>query len=200
MSGLANPVLNTPFKKALRDKFIKARDWESQEERVERLRSSWSRFRELNRNTEEERPKPKKPDHNFAIYIGRRRQKTLTKKLLREFWDRFRDSGTGAARLHLLQEMSFVKIDNRLPRKVRRYHFTTMQSSISRFGRCGCCREPRAYNRHHIIQLQNGGPNLKINLILLCDWCHSLIHDWLPKPATKPESMSETMKQVNREP
>ncbi|MGR3302878.1 MAG: HNH endonuclease signature motif containing protein [Candidatus Scalindua sp.] len=44
---------------------------------------------------------------------------------------------------------------------------------------CGLCQDVYAEQRHHIIQLQNGGYNGCKNLIALCDDCHRIIHPWM---------------------
>lgn len=46
------------------------------------------------------------------------------------------------------------------------------------FSNCFVCWD-KAQVRHHIIPLQNGGRNYKINIIGLCHNCHGKIHPWL---------------------
>lgn len=44
---------------------------------------------------------------------------------------------------------------------------------------CYCCQRSRAAHRHHIVQLQNGGPNIALNLVPLCESCHEAVHPWM---------------------
>lgn len=60
-----------------------------------------------------------------------------------------------------------------------RHHFDVMKSQITlRRKKCVACDEP-ATERHHIIPLDAGGPNCKLNIAPLCNPCHSAIHPWL---------------------
>lgn len=45
---------------------------------------------------------------------------------------------------------------------------------------CWSCGKKRPTERHHVILLKNGGPELtKANVVFLCDTCHATIHPWL---------------------
>jgi hypothetical protein len=46
--------------------------------------------------------------------------------------------------------------------------------------RCFVCNGPR-HLRHHIIQIQNGGVNLRENVVWLCNACHEEVHPWMAR-------------------
>ena len=57
--------------------------------------------------------------------------------------------------------------------KVAREEFHGAGIAWSR--RCFACRE-KGHHRHHIIQLQHGGPNVPSNIVTLCRECHADVH------------------------
>ena len=104
------------------------------------------------------------------------------KQLLQEFWNNFggrKNNGSKYCfndKLQALKEYADKKVfyKNQQPLKKRRASF------VSKFGGkvCFLCGgKPEC--RHHIIQLQHGGLNQRLNIILLCHKCHSKIHHWL---------------------
>lgn len=48
-------------------------------------------------------------------------------------------------------------------------------------GNCKVCEKRPAQVKHHIIQIQHGGPDVWWNRIDLCNFCHAEIHPWLKK-------------------
>ena len=44
---------------------------------------------------------------------------------------------------------------------------------------CDVCGKNKAYFKHHVIPLANGGANSEYNLIPICPDCHAKIHPWL---------------------
>lgn len=49
-------------------------------------------------------------------------------------------------------------------------------------GQCWCCQGWSDVFNHHIVQLQHGGTNDRLNMVRICGECHRGIHPWLPKP------------------
>lgn len=59
------------------------------------------------------------------------------------------------------------------------------RTKIKKTRNCSCClRKNIDTITHHIIQIQNGGINIKKNLIEICRDCHSKIHPWLDNDRT----------------
>lgn len=119
------------------------------------------------------------------------------KNILVTFWDRFggrKNKGVGFAKqdkLAALIELSQVKIPyvRQQPIEVRRDDFNESKTALHpwrRFGNCFACGAP-ATDRHHIVQLQNGGINSKKNLVSLCANCHGQIHPWMATASGKPD-------------
>ena len=50
--------------------------------------------------------------------------------------------------------------------------------ALSKWPKCFCCGE-KAVLRHHIIPLRNGGSNKKLNIVSLCEFCHTEVHPWM---------------------
>ena len=131
----------------------------------------------------------------------------LQKQYMIKFWNYFLDikskKGGNPVKKRVLQinqEIGVKTKDIRL-NKLKEYAEIvipyTMQSSISkrrnqfnkkkdnlhspdhpRNRRCFVCLG-QAECRHHIIALQNGGINSRMNLVSLCNACHAEIHPWL---------------------
>jgi len=85
--------------------------------------------------------------------------------------------------MEALKEMSLVVIpyQNQQSLNKRRDVFNEVKRKLCRQkigSACFVCSQP-GFNRHHIIQLQNGGINSRRNLVILCDSCHAEIHPWL---------------------
>ena len=59
-------------------------------------------------------------------------------------------------------------------------------------GLCDVCRKNKAFFKHHLIMLKNGGPNKKWNLIPICSSCHELVHPWLNKRFTKQQKTMDS--------
>ncbi len=127
---------------------------------------------------------PKREDKSMRDLNGPEKQKAL----LLEFWKRFGGKPNRAAihnyptqeKLEVLIEYSRLKIqyDCQIPLKVRRERFNKDKHVIHpfrKFGKCFACGKA-ARDRHHIIQIQNGGINSKKNLVSLCGECHETIH------------------------
>jgi 5-methylcytosine-specific restriction endonuclease McrA len=62
---------------------------------------------------------------------------------------------------------------DRVRRTAWRSRFWTMR------GPCWVCRSAPPYHDHHIIQIQHGGTNEKMNRVGLCYDCHREVHPWM---------------------
>ena len=91
---------------------------------------------------------------------------------LDEFWRLAKANN----RLKLLKEYSIIKVSNKVSWGIRRKEFKEILSAKDKS--CFVCNQ-QPYERHHIIQLQNGGTNSRRNIIALCSLCHDSIHPWL---------------------
>jgi 5-methylcytosine-specific restriction endonuclease McrA len=98
---------------------------------------------------------------------------------LRNFWSLAK---RGADRLALLRRYAEIRVPFRSG-----WTYQAMRSTCTaegrRFQRCFVCRFEGPLLRHHILQVQNGGPNVTHNLVSLCARCHAKIHPWLGKGA-----------------
>ncbi len=113
------------------------------------------------------------------------------KTALLSFWERFgkwtaKGDYSGFNKEHkieALQKMAALVLEYRRqqPIEKRREVFDSVKKNLCRQkigAPCFGCSHP-GFNRHHIIQLQNGGINSRRNLVILCDDCHAEIHPWL---------------------
>lgn len=51
----------------------------------------------------------------------------------------------------------------------------------SLLGKCWCCWLEADVFTHHILQLQHGGTNNRLNFVRICGRCHAEVHPWLKK-------------------
>lgn len=115
----------------------------------------------------------------------------LQKQQILRFWDNFggwHPSGGYSQfqkelKLKRLMEMASIMIPyrNQTDLQKRRHQFNESKRRLCRQpigSPCFACGA-NGFNRHHIIQLQNGGINSRRNLVILCDDCHAEIHPWL---------------------
>lgn len=61
---------------------------------------------------------------------------------------------------------------------VKRRSFESKKYGLLKLDKCYVCKE-KAVHRHHLIQLQYGGTNIKKNLVGLCELCHTTIHPFM---------------------
>jgi HNH endonuclease len=84
-------------------------------------------------------------------------------------------------KLNLLREYS-DRVYKRLSKEAlsgRREKFVSNKGMKKKFRYpCFVCGR-KSEERHHIIELQNGGINSKKNVIPICHKCHCSIHPWL---------------------
>lgn len=52
---------------------------------------------------------------------------------------------------------------------------------------CFACRKARKTVTHHVVQLQNGGTNQRLNRVSVCRQCHAKIHPWLLSARSRAE-------------
>ncbi len=113
----------------------------------------------------------------------------ILKSVLIKFWSEFGDrrkSGVGfdpSLKLQRLKELSVLIVPYRKqqPLENRRVQFNESKKKLHpwrRFGVCFVCGRT-ANDRHHIVQLQNGGINSRKNVVSLCYGCHGKIHPWM---------------------
>lgn len=116
------------------------------------------------------------------------RHKSERARLERDLWDfrqKLKRTGDRIKRLEMFREMAALKYKTRdggrYARQRIRNDFHSIKKTRCRiFGKlCEICQRALAAARHHIVQLQNGGPNHRINMVGLCDDCHAEIHPWL---------------------
>lgn len=118
-----------------------------------------------------------------------------TKQLLLNFWEQMGlENGVGPRRyssdrdpnhvLRLLKEYADIKIAIKNPTLSHldvRNKFNQEKRHRRLWGRpCLVCGSANV-QRHHIIQIQNGGRNEKRNIISLCIPCHAEIHPWMKR-------------------
>ncbi len=91
-------------------------------------------------------------------------------------------SATPEEKLRLLREMAekqYGQVDGKQLER-RRCAFDKRKGRLLRlYGLCCFVCGGQAYDRHHVIQLQNNGMNERANLVGLCEGCHARIHPWL---------------------
>jgi hypothetical protein len=98
---------------------------------------------------------------------------------LLQFWRDFERCDGQAGRLRALRnavQKKFADVPNSVLEGLRdefdRMKERTLETKILP---CALCPNP-SKDRHHVLQLQFGGPNHLVNLIGLCDACHSKVH------------------------
>ena len=115
----------------------------------------------------------------------------ILKHSVLKFWDKFggwKPKGDYSqfnqqSKLAAIKEMAELKIPfkHQRPVELRRVEFDKNKAKLCRHklgSPCFVCSCPST-DRHHIIQMQNGGINSRRNLIALCRKCHSQIHPWM---------------------
>tara|TARA_B100000749_G_scaffold257283_1_gene226519 strand:- start:980 stop:1393 length:414 start_codon:yes stop_codon:yes gene_type:complete len=121
------------------------------------------------------------------------------RKLLETFWDKIKKIGyhklphgdrvrcycgsrNKSKVLALLKEFAEIKIVYKKGMTASEVRAKFKKDKrLQRFWHRACfvCGEPDVTQRHHIIQIQNGGRNCKRNVIPICNKCHSRIHPWM---------------------
>jgi len=101
------------------------------------------------------------------------------KAFLFEFWKELERCESYAKRLEVLRKAAqrkFIEVPDSLLEELRD-QFDAMKKAIieTKIIPCALCTKPSRH-RHHVIQLQFGGPNHVSNLIALCDSCHTRVH------------------------
>ena len=79
-------------------------------------------------------------------------------------------------RIELLKEYASISVSNKKLLTIRRKQYNLKKYIKRKY--CFVCKD-KPYEKHHIIQLQNGGNNIGHNIVALCIKCHNIIHPWL---------------------
>ena len=109
-----------------------------------------------------------------------------------DFWQQFPDLEF-YDRIKLLKEMTEIylfKVDVKMRREQfekRKWYLGYPSKNL-----CAVCFINIANVRHHIIELQNGGPDITENIAFLCNDCHKLVHPWMKN---KPSNLQKTKSQ-----
>lgn len=111
------------------------------------------------------------PTTEAQSYVDEFRQK------LREFWTRVK---FGEPRLSVLIEYAAYRTRFQ-PRCSYEKRRALKMAEGRRFRECFACLSDAPLVRHHIIQLQHGGPRTTHNIVSICETCHARIHPWLRK-------------------
>lgn len=122
-------------------------------------------------------------------YLARKTEKesklVTTKEWLKNFHQNVKENKSYDFRLQALKQAAEIVADRGKlwPAELRlqREAFDRVKNNkfpISK-NNCFVCNN-KSEHRHHIIQLQNGGPaTLRENVVFLCRKCHEWIHPWL---------------------
>lgn len=95
-------------------------------------------------------------------------------------------------RLELLKEMSILNFDNKIPYQIRR----ELKHPIKFDKPCFCCKYNQMEVKHHIVQIKNGGMDIGLNRIGICNVCHSRIHHWLRPVYKEIEKLDSEYKEM----
>ncbi len=96
-----------------------------------------------------------------------------------EFWKELERCDSRAKRLDILRRAArtkFIDVPNFVLEELR-YQFDRVKDGAieTKIIPCALCPN-ESFHRHHVVQLQFGGPNHISNLIALCDSCHIKVH------------------------
>ncbi len=125
--------------------------------------------------------------------ILKEQQKVYFKKLIKrdlgDFWIKFNIPNTD--KIELLKIYANKKY-NYTPSisKTRQEFNGNLRFKKWIYANCYICGQSPTI-AHHIIQLQNGGMNIKKNIIRICRDCHSKIHPWLSSTELSKETELE---------
>ncbi len=87
-------------------------------------------------------------------------------------------------RIELLRRYAEIRVQTKASYQSRREGSLPLKAGIE--AHCFACQRFRLVHRHHIIQVQYGGPNTKKNLVYLCVYCHGEVHPWMRETAPDP--------------
>lgn len=96
-------------------------------------------------------------------------------RILAYFWTMVRE---GVDRLELLQQLATVAV-RRPPSWDRRAIRAVADHGIYPQMCFYCCTGDRNLYWHHVIEVQHGGSNDRLNLVAICLRCHATVHPWL---------------------
>jgi 5-methylcytosine-specific restriction endonuclease McrA len=100
--------------------------------------------------------------------------------LLERFWQSVngRDVATRLAilRAYARTEMAPDPYERHSTQRLREhYHLRRQRGFWNAIGRCWLC-SAEANHRHHIVPIEQGGRNIKKNIVPLCVTCHRSVH------------------------
>jgi len=116
------------------------------------------------------------------MHLSNRESARLIKESLLKFRDVFSQADSLYKKIEILIYYSSLRFKphNEYRRKKLRQKFNInfKAKKYMKNSDCEVCLAP-AENRHHIVQLQHGGKNIKRNQVNLCVDCHKLVHPWM---------------------
>jgi len=147
-------------------------------------KSVWELMGARSGEVRREKPKP------ASVPINERNPKQQQREILAQFWailGGYKNAGyrlSPKVKRDLLVQYARIVIPPRgkMTLEHRRNIFNKWKQDFHKFEtfpKCFLCLDRWASVRHHIIQLQNGGPNTKNNIVSLCGGCHAIIHPHL---------------------
>jgi hypothetical protein len=160
---------------------------ETKQQQIERIRLAWAPWKAKLEEEAHQRSRrqkifkaihsqPKTGKHGIAP------SKEEIKRILEEFWaawPEIENNELKIAALNIIANRFGHLVGKKRLRKVRKifdrdkWYLLNIPDE-----QCATC-ERKARVRHHIIPLGRGGTNSPLNLILICDHCHVLIHPWM---------------------
>lgn len=97
------------------------------------------------------------------------------------FWAEVRAGANRIATLRAFAEVAIVRPAGWDPDEIRAH---AAEHSLFAENCFGCGSGSRAFQWHHVIQIQHGGSNTFRNRVALCGACHADIHPWLEPQAS----------------
>jgi hypothetical protein len=105
-------------------------------------------------------------------------------------WCKRQDNAQAIVKTILLREIASMEPSDQPDTTLeeRRREFSeSLEFKEIRGNPCWCCGKP-GVDRHHLIQLKNGGLNVPENVLNLCRYHHACIHPWMRDFDKKPKA------------
>ena len=153
-----------------------------------KLREAWNEYRSYQKKIRSEKAfKQKFRARVQGKYDAQQAARRSPERFLRKFWDEWTITLSADERLLRLWDASRIHLQGFSGKSLRkrRKKFWKIRSKLLRLSEteCSICGA-KATARHHVIQLQHGGPNIPENICGLCDACHENIHPWMKERKT----------------
>jgi hypothetical protein len=114
-----------------------------------------------------------------GYYLMKKDQRRFYKKAMRNDLNKFWKAFNRSDKISLLKEYSEKRYyDSPQIYLIRKNFNTNIYIKKGFRSRCYVCGYFPTIP-HHIIQIQNGGLNIKKNIIRICHECHAKIHPWI---------------------